>query len=104
MLAGATVWVSLRGHLYKVAAINVRKATEDECKSVKALNDLMPELQTAAVEQRGRRRFTDVSRESPWDPGEERSTAIPSRELSRRPSASAISEQSMPMQTSESQL
>eukprot|EP00971_Amphidinium_carterae_P266178 5279948-Amphidinium_carterae.1 len=86
MLAGATAWVSLRGHLYKVATINLRKATEEEIKTVKSLNDLMPELQTTALEQRGRRRYIDVSRESPWDEAGGGSTALPSREMSRRPS------------------
>eukprot|EP00971_Amphidinium_carterae_P255991 5082807-Amphidinium_carterae.1 len=95
MLAGATTWVSLRGHLYKVASINVRKATEDEINSVKGINPVMADLQSAALEQRGRRRFTDVSRESAWDSTtgpEEQSTALPSRETSRRPSTSASSE------------
>eukprot|EP00971_Amphidinium_carterae_P014803 292219-Amphidinium_carterae.2 len=93
MLAGATTWVSLRGHLYKVATINVRKATEEECKSVQTVNELLPELQTVAMEQKGRRRFTDVTREPAWeDANNEESTVVPSRELSRRPSTSLASE------------
>eukprot|EP00971_Amphidinium_carterae_P318101 6323381-Amphidinium_carterae.3 len=78
MLAGATTWARLRGHLYKVATTNVQKAPEDEVKSVKAANEVVLDLQTAAIEQQGRRRFTDVSIESPWEEPES-STAAPSR-------------------------
>eukprot|EP00971_Amphidinium_carterae_P120745 2392302-Amphidinium_carterae.4 len=104
MLAGASTWVSLRGALYKVATINVRKATEDETKSVRTLNELLPELQSTAMEQRGRRRCVDVTREQPWDAHNEDSTAVPSQEQSRRPSTVDTSDQPpmMPRQSSSS--
>eukprot|EP00971_Amphidinium_carterae_P340942 6479516-Amphidinium_carterae.1 len=64
-VAGASVWLSLRGHLYKCALVNIRKATSEEVDTISAIKEPVQEL-NPDVEHRGRRRYTDISHEAPW--------------------------------------
>eukprot|EP00971_Amphidinium_carterae_P171240 3394247-Amphidinium_carterae.1 len=77
-VSGASVWLSLRGHLYKCALLNVRKATKEEVQTVHSMQDSLQDL-TPSVEHRGRRKYTDISHELPWDEDDNTETTIRSQ-------------------------
>eukprot|EP00971_Amphidinium_carterae_P121859 2413179-Amphidinium_carterae.4 len=64
MMAGASAWMTMRGELFKVAVMNLRKATSQEKEGIEVVNELLPELREVVLKRQRSRRFRDLTPET----------------------------------------
>jgi hypothetical protein len=60
-----SVWVNMRGHLWKCSAIQCRKATNTEHSGLLIVNELLQDMKVRFREFPGRQTYVDVEREGP---------------------------------------
>ena len=63
--AHGTVWVSMRGSLWKCTSLHCKLAADDEARGLEIQNALLSDLRTELQDNRGRKSYVDITFERP---------------------------------------